>query len=359
MAATAIIAPPEPTATHHTLPRDAVPLKRLTSADPLQDSKMSFGEHLEELRGALWKAVVAVFLGFLVGLLGGKHFIEYVKAPLEQGLEDLERTRKQAAFNEDNGENSPAEESLAEEGLVPEQYTIETESLLAALRGLGVALEPPAETPPKVDLWLWTKPTDAKVISTEVQGTFGVYVKASLVLGTVLASPAVFYFLWSFVAAGLYPHEKRYVHVFLPFSIGLFLFGAVVAFYVVLKYVITFLLGFNEWMGIEATPRINEWLSFVLILPLMFGVAFQMPLVMLFLDRIGVMSTAMYWKYWRHAVLVIFFLSMILTPADPQSLLAMAGCLTPLYFGGILLCKWMPKVSKPFAEELAESGEAD
>lgn len=316
---------------------------------------MSFGEHLDELRGALWKAVIAVALGFLVGLLGGKQFIDFVKAPLEQGLEDLERHRKQSAFNADRGEEAGAEHPLAKDGLVPQRYTLETGPLLEALRGLGIVAEPPADAPPRIDLWLWTQPTEAKVISTEVEGTFGVYVKASLVLGVVLASPAVFYFLWTFVAAGLYPHEKRYVHVFMPLSIGLFFLGAVVAFYVVLEYVITFLLGFNEWMGIEATPRINQWMSFVLILPLMFGVAFQMPLVMLFLERIGVISTAMYWKYWRHAVLVIFVVSMFLTPADPGSLLAMAGCLAPLYFVGIGLCKWMPRGNQPFAEQLASS----
>ncbi len=333
-------------------------LKRLTSADPPEDSKMSFGEHLEELRGALWKAVVAVFLGFLVGLAGGKQFIEYVKAPLEQGLENLERNRKQSAYNAEQGETPDDEHPLVKEGLVPERYSLETGALLEALSGLGIDAEPTANAPPQIDLWMWTKPRDAQLISTGTPDVFSVYVKASLVLGVVLASPAVFYFLWTFVAAGLYPHEKRYVHVFMPLSIGLFFLGAIVAFYVVLKYVITFLLGFNEWMGIEATPRINEWLSFVLVLPVMFGVSFQMPLVMLFLERIGVMTTAYYWKYWRHAVLVIFVLSMVLTPADPQSLLAMAGCLTPLYFIGIALCKWMPKLNQPFAEQLA-SGSSD
>ncbi|WP_146442814.1 twin-arginine translocase subunit TatC [Botrimarina colliarenosi] len=316
---------------------------------------MSFGEHLEELRSALWKAVIAIFLGFLVGLLVGDKFVRFVKAPLEQGLKELEQNRKQAVFNRDEGESSPTEQSFAKRGLVPEHYVLDAESLITALRGSGVTVDPPADAPGQVDLWMWTKPRDAQLISTGTPDVFSVYVKASLVLGTVLASPAVFYFLWAFVAAGLYPHEKRYVHVFMPFSIGLFLLGAVVAFYVVLKYVISFLLGFNEWMGIEATPRINEWLSFVLILPLMFGVAFQMPLVMLFLDRIGVASTAMYIKYWRYAVLIIFVVSMILTPADPQSLLAMAGCLTPLYFGGILLCKWMPRSAKPFSESLGDA----
>lgn len=315
---------------------------------------MSFGEHLDELRGALWKAVVAVFLGFLVGLFGGKQFIEFVKAPLDAGLKELERNRKQSAYNADNLEKANDTHPLTKKGLVPEQFTLETESYVESLKNLGVTVEPPADAPPFIDLWLWTKPTESKVISTDVGGTFGVYLKSSLVLGMVLASPAVFYFLWTFVAAGLYPHEKRYVHVFMPMSIGLFFLGAIVAFYFVLKYVIQFLLGFNEWMGIEATPRINEWLSFVLILPVMFGVSFQLPLVMLFLERIGVVTADFYVKYWRHSVLAIFAISMMLTPGgDPQSLIAMAGCLTPLYFLGIGLCKWMPRMNQPFAEQLA------
>lgn len=314
---------------------------------------MSFGEHLEELRSTLWKAIVAVFLGFLIGLLLGHHFIAYVKAPLVEGLNQLESIRKNQEFDAAGEKANDADTQFREEGLVPNHGYLSGERFVDLLKSLGVAIDPNAPTPERLELWTWAEPNEAQVIATGVPDTFGIYVKASLVLGTVIASPAVFYFLWTFVAAGLYPHEKRYVHVFLPFSIGLFLLGATVAFYVVLQYVITFLLGFNAWLGVEATPRINEWLGFVLILPLMFGVAFQMPLVMLFLERIGVASTKLYLEYWRYAVLAIFVISMILTPADPQSLLAMAGCLTPLYFGGILLCKWMPKRSQPAAEATA------
>ena len=314
---------------------------------------MSFGEHLEELRSALWKAVVAIFIGFLIGLLVGQHFIRFVEAPLEAGLTELEQSRKNNAFAEAEGEASASEQQLQEDGLVPDAIYLDTERLIESLRSVGVGVSPPEELPDRVQLWLWAEPDDAQVITTEIQAGFSVYIRASLVVGLVLASPAVFYFLWSFVAVGLYPHEKRYVHLFLPVSIGLFLFGAVVAFYIVLQYVIGFLLDFNEWLGIEATPRINEWLSFVVILPVMFGVAFQLPLVMLFLERIGVASLKTYTSYWRYAVLVIFVISMILTPAEPWSLVAMAGFLTPLYFGGILLCKYLPRSRPPDETPLA------
>ena len=84
------------------------------------------------------------------------------------------------------------------------------------------------------------------------------------------------------MAAGLYPHERRYVHRYLPFSVALFLVGAALAFFVVFQPVLHFLLMFNRSQGIIPEPRINEWLSFVMILPIGFGIGFQLPLVMLF-----------------------------------------------------------------------------
>ncbi|HWB01171.1 MAG TPA: twin-arginine translocase subunit TatC, partial [Pirellulales bacterium] len=161
--------------------------------------------------------------------------------------------------------------------------------------------------------------------------------------GAVLSSPWVFYQIWTFVAAGLYPHEKRYVHVFLPFSLGLFLLGAATAYLFVFQPVLDFLFGFNRWLNIDPDPRISEWLSFVLMLPLGFGISFQLPLVMLFLERIGVFDVRGYLEKWRISVLVIFILSAVLTPADPYSLLLMAIPLCFLYFGGIALCRLMPK----------------
>lgn len=334
-------------------PRLLREVKRLAdpNRDPLEDSKMSFGEHLEELRTALWKAVIALVCGFLVGLLVGDDFIHFVTSPLEAGLAELEQETKKEGLESSDEQQTPSEQSYLDEGLVPERYTLDPQRLIDALEALGAQVAPSEKLPDRLDLWLWTPPRDKRVIATGVPTGFSVYVRASLVVGAVLASPFILYFLWSFVAAGLYPHEKRYVHVFMPMSVGLFLLGATVAFYIVLYYVIRFLLGFSAWLGIEVTPRIDEWIGFVLLLPLMFGVAFQLPLVMLFLERIGVASTAIYLKYWRYAVLVIFVVSMILTPADPQSLLWMAGSLTPLYFLGLLLCKYLPKgAQRPFSE---------
>src|SRR5205807_815567 len=101
-----------------------------------------------------------------------------------------------------------------------------------------------------------------------IQEAFMVYFKVCIVAGLVLASPWIFYQIWSFVAAGLYPHEKRYVNVFLPVSLGLFLVGVLVCQFLVIPKAIEALLFFNEWMNMEPDLRLNEWLTFAIMMPL-------------------------------------------------------------------------------------------
>ena len=193
------------------------------------------------------------------------------------------------------------------------------------------------------------KSVEIKFIVLNAQEAFMIWMKAALVTGLVLGSPWIFYQVWMFVAAGLYPHEKNYVYLYLPLSFLLFLGGASLAYLFVFDPVLNFLFMFNDSMNAEFDPRIGEWLSFVLILPIGFGIGFQLPLVMLFLNRIGIMAIETYIQQWRIAILSIFVIAMVLTPADPYSMLLMAVPLCLLYVVGILMCKWMPKGRNPFA----------
>jgi sec-independent protein translocase protein TatC len=96
-------------------------------------------------------------------------------------------------------------------------------------------------------------------------------------------------------------------------------------------------------MGVGMTPRLNDYMSFALMLPLGFGISFQLPLVMLIVERLGIVNYKFYLEQWRGAVFVIMLISMLLTPADWTSMVAMAVPLTFLYFLGILLCKYLPR----------------
>lgn len=202
-------------------------------------------------------------------------------------------------------------------------------------------------------LQIWRK-IDVQPQALSATEPFMIWVKAGVFTGLIVASPWALLQIWLFVAAGLYPHEKKYVYIFLPISLLLFFSGALLAFFFVFEPVLDFLFSFNASMGIAPDIRINEWLSFVMFLPLGFGIAFQLPLVMLFLNRINVFTIRTYLDKWRIAVMIIFVLSMLLTPADPVSMIMMAVPLTVLYFLGIGLCYWFPTPENPYGDVAAD-----
>ena len=180
-----------------------------------------------------------------------------------------------------------------------------------------------------------------KPITLNVQEAFMTYLKVALIGGIVLTSPWIFYQIWQFVAAGLYPNEQRYVYVFLPFSLVLFLSGITFCFLLVFPFVLSFLLGFNDWLGVTPQIRLSEWISFAVLMPLLFGVSFQLPLVMLFLERLSIFDAKIYREKRRIAILVIAIASMMLTPADPASMILMMIPLVLLYELGIWLCQYI------------------
>src|SRR5262249_37737457 len=100
-----------------------------------------------------------------------------------------------------------------------------------------------------------------------VEEAFMVWFKVCLMCGLVLGSPWIFWQVWMFVAAGLYPSEKRIVHVYLPFSLGLFLGGVIICEWLVIPKAIEALLWFNEWMGMKPDVRLNDWLGFAIWMP--------------------------------------------------------------------------------------------
>ena len=350
-------------------------MHRTHNEDLFEGTKMTFGEHLEELRRSLFKAVLALLVGFGIALVFADRVIDYIQTPLRSALKehygrmDVQDYRRSLDEQRAAGLRVPtnideAAKLYAAQGLVAEEHYFDRRLLKAFTDSPSDSSHVPelppsdlAEPPRREDLIKVKLYHDLdrdprlQLIGLGAQEPFVVYMKAAFVVGAVLASPFVFYFVWQFVAAGLYQHERRYVHIFLPFSVGLFLAGAALAFFVAFRYVLGFLLWFYELTRIDPDLRISDWLSFVLLLPLGFGISFQLPLVMLFLERIGIFTVASYLSYWKVAVLVICFLAMVLTPSgDPQSMILMGVPLVILYFGGVLLCRLMPRRTTPFGE---------
>lgn len=165
------------------------------------------------------------------------------------------------------------------------------------------------------------------------------YFKVALVSGAILAMPLVLYHLWKFIEPALEPQEKRYIYVFVPSATLLFLLGIAFAWLVLLPAAILFLSDFlptifaPEWTG-------REYLSFTTTFLFWIGVSFEMPLIIFFLARVGLVSTTTLRQQWRVAVVVLAILAAAVTPSiDPVTMLLTMTPLLILYAFSILLAR--------------------
>jgi sec-independent protein translocase protein TatC len=165
---------------------------------------------------------------------------------------------------------------------------------------------------------------------------FTVILKLALYAGIVAAAPVWLYQLWRFITPGLYAHEKRYASMFVGASVLLFGAGAAFA-YLTLPYGLRFLLGFARG-GITSLLTFNSYISFVTAMILIFAVSFELPLLLVMLNLIGVVSAARLRRWWRGVIFGIFVFAAVATPSqDPFTMSALAVPMCLLYGVAVLI----------------------
>lgn len=336
--------------------------------DFFADTRMSFGDHIEDLRSHLIKAFLGFFIAFLFSFLIGKYVVDFITLPVKSELKKFYERRVSSLREElDKGTNSTLVELNK-----PTEFTgliFSRAQLEALFKGAPsqeiTEIKPPADLSEEklknetVTLWVshleplkesalmgesQRKIGDFDAMSTlSVQEAFMVYFKVCMVSGIVIGSPWLFFQAWSFVAVGLYPHEKKLVHVYLPFSVVLFLSGVFICEFFVIPKAIEALLWFNEWLGLKPDLRLNEWLSFAIFMPVVFGLSFQTPLVMIFTERLGIINVEIFQKNRQYAWLGMAIFAAVATPStDVFSMLFLWIPMSLLYELGIFMCKISP-----------------
>ena len=328
--------------------------------DLFQDSTMTFGEHIEELRAHLIRAIYGIVVALAVTIGFGTYVVEIIIYPVEQQLKSWVNASMERRIEE----MEQAEADLPEDQ--KEMVHLELILSVESLEQLGRALAPgQAVEPPKHPITLPITASMTKVVRelstplAEVSGrhllktlsaqeAFMVYFKAALGAAVVLASPWVFLQIYSFIAVGLYAHERRFVNMSLPFSVGLFLTGVAVCYFLIFPFMLDFFLGVNNWMDLEPQIRLSEWIGFAVLLMIIFGVMFQLPLFMLVLERVGIVTHDQLAGKRKLAILIMFIVAAIATPADPttQVLLAVPMCF--LFELGLFLMRYFQR-RNPFA----------
>lgn len=247
-----------------------------------EGGKMSFLDHLDELRRRIIYSVVAVLVGLGVSLFFVNELFEFIFRPMQALL--------------------PAEQTL-----------------------------------------IYTDPSEA----------FFLQIKIALMAGLILASPVVFAQVWLFIAPGLYAHEKKLAIPFIVMSSFFFVAGAAFSHYMVFPIVWRFFVGFtNEFLTF--TPRVEPAFSMYLRLILALAITFQLPTVVLFLARMGMITPRFMIRNFKYAVMIIVLASAILSPdGGGVGMLAMGGPVVILYVFSIGLAWVFGKRRQKLAPEEA------
>ena len=177
-------------------------------------------------------------------------------------------------------------------------------------------------------------PKGATLIATNVISPFVVPLKITLMAAFLLALPVVLYQVWAFVAPGLYTHEKKLVLPLVVSSTLLFLIGVAFCYYFVFGQVFKFIQGFAP-KSITAAPDIEAYLSFVLTMFVAFGAAFEVPVVVVVLARMGLVSIEKLKAFRSYFIVLAFIIAAVITPPDVVSQLALAIPMCILYEVGI------------------------
>ncbi len=317
--------------------------KRKSKTEHPQDivgSSMSLGDHLEELRMRLIYALLGLGVGVLVSLVFGRAIIGFMEGPYNDATAKL-------LFSTELKFQSDLEDGVVSEGLQEE------------FKDNGSALSANVKVKQKGYLfsgkrWLIDDDKGRYIVKEEegelniyelvplqviaVAAGFVSYIKICLITGLLLTSPWVFYHLWMFISAGLYSHEKRYVHLAAPFSAVLFVIGALFFLAVVAPLTLKFLVKFNERMlDVKSQFTFQHYISFISHLMLVFGIAFQTPAAIFFLNRTGLVSIQALNRSRKYIVLVIVIVAAMATPPDLPSQITLAVPLYLLFELGIFL----------------------
>ena len=197
---------------------------------------------------------------------------------------------------------------------------------------------------------------DFKVISTTLAGQFMAHITISFMVGLLLAIPYLFWEIWRFVAPALHEKERKAARGVVGYASLLFLIGAAFGYYFITPFSIAFLADYNVSTEVTVMPTLDEYVDFVTSMVLMTGLAFELPMVMFFLGRIGIVSSTMLRKQRRYAIVAVLFLSAIITPSvDMFTQTLVAVPLYGLYELSIIVVARVEKRKKIEEEEFYNS----
>lgn len=198
---------------------------------------------------------------------------------------------------------------------------------------------------------------DQRLIVTGVTEAFFVKLILSFYAGFVLAFPIVVWAVWRFFKPALFPSERKYVYILLPISVILFAAGVLFSYFGILPLVLNFFI-YIAGENLDTMFKVDQYVSFVTAFTIPFGLVFELPVVVYFLTKFGVIRPEILTRNRKYALLIIVIVAAALTPGpDPISQMMMAGPVYLLYEISIIVSKMVKPGKGRDSEELGEEAE--
>jgi sec-independent protein translocase protein TatC len=186
---------------------------------------------------------------------------------------------------------------------------------------------------------------DMTLINVDISAQFFVHMKVAAAIGFIISFPYICYEVWKFVAPALYENEKAAIRKTFGLSGILFYLGLVVGYVVILPITLSFFQNYSVSDAVQNQINLNSYISLFTSMVLLFGIVFEFPIAIMVLSSMGLVTRSTLRKYRRYAIVVILIIAAIITPADPFSMLVAAAPLYLLYEASVILCRKESKQS--------------
>ncbi len=308
------------------------PRARSAYADPEPLPRMSFGDHLDELRRRLFRAVGALLVAVIV--------LTPFKDEVQGIVIEPYRILWRQAFRDHVAGLAQREHDGTLDPRLGKTFLTNCREMETEILGGSFAY-------PHMLPTLTGFPVPYTLVATEGLADFWTFMMATFVFAFVLAGPVVVWQMWAFIAAGLYQKERQIFYRYFPFAMVLLSAGVLFGYYFAVPYGLGWLIRLMKTDQVSALLSVNQYFTLMFTLTAAMGLIFQLPLVMVALQRIGLVRHSFYIKKWRAIVLIIFILSALITPPDPFSMMLMAAPTLCLYLLGLVLTAAGRKHERP------------
>lgn len=252
------------------------------------EARMTFGEHIEELRGRLMKSIAFLMLAIVGSMVFYNKLVYWVLRPHFQAMQQLFPGQPMESF---------------------------------------------------------------RPMSGSYGGPIMAVMKLAFIVALFISSPVIGYQIWAFISAGLYPKEKRWVVRFAPISFVLFIAGCCFGYFVLIPACLKGLANAMDIKLLDPTKiNFSDYLSLVMTLTIILGAVFQIPLLMVFFAKLGLVQPSSYNRWRRHAIVINLIFAAIVTPADVLSMILVAIPMLVLYEIGVVASYIAVRSSTPKPE---------